>query len=95
MLFAKETGCKLHFVHISSSEAIQRIVKARESGMDVTVESCPHYFALTAEDVEQIVPRASVNHRLDELEIKKSCGMNCWLVISTGLLLTTRLVRKN
>lgn len=58
LLFAKETGCKLHFVHISSSEAIQRIVKARESGMDVTVESCPHYFALTAEDVEQIGPRA-------------------------------------
>lgn len=58
LLFAKETGCKLHFVHISTSEAIQKILEARRDGVDVTVESCTHYFALTAEDVEEIGPRA-------------------------------------
>ena len=58
LLFAKETGCKLHFVHISTSEAIQKIVEAKRDGVDVTVESCTHYFALTAEDVEEIGPRA-------------------------------------
>lgn len=54
LLFAKETGCKLHLVHISTSEAVQAILKAREEGVDVTVESCPHYFAMSAEDVEEI-----------------------------------------
>ncbi|MCG7343808.1 allantoinase AllB [Sporosarcina sp. ACRSL] len=58
ILFAKETGCKLHFVHISTSEAIQEILKARDVGVDVTVESCPHYFAMSAEQVEEIGPRA-------------------------------------
>ncbi|WP_284139641.1 MULTISPECIES: allantoinase AllB [unclassified Virgibacillus] len=58
LLFAKETGCKLHFVHISTSEAVQAILQARAEGVDVTVESCTHYFALTAEDVEEIGPRA-------------------------------------
>lgn len=58
LLFAKETGCKLHLVHISSSEAIQAILKARREGVNVTVESCTHYFALTAEDVADIGPRA-------------------------------------
>lgn len=58
LLFAKETGCKVHFVHISTSEAIQIILKARAEGVDVTVESCPHYFAMTAEQVEEIGPRA-------------------------------------
>lgn len=58
LLFAKETGCKLHFVHISTSEAIQTIVKARAEGVDVTVESCPHYFAFTAEEVDEIGTRA-------------------------------------
>lgn len=58
ILFAKETGCKLHLVHISTSEAIQAILKARAEGVDVTVESCPHYFAMTAEQVDEIGPRA-------------------------------------
>lgn len=58
ILFAKETGCKLHLVHISSSEAVQVILKARLEGVDVTVESCPHYFAMTAEQVAEIGPRA-------------------------------------
>lgn len=58
LLFAKETGCKLHLVHISTSEAVQAILQARAEGVDVTVESCTHYFALTAEDVEEIGPRA-------------------------------------
>lgn len=58
ILFAKETGCKLHLVHISTSEAIQVILKARSEGQDVTVESCPHYFAMTAEQVAEIGPKA-------------------------------------
>lgn len=58
ILFAKETGCKLHLVHISTSEAIQEILKAQREGLDVTVESCPHYFALSAEDVDAIGPKA-------------------------------------
>src|SRR5699024_2917494 len=45
-------------VHISTQEAIQEILKARRSGVDVTVETCTHYLALTAEDVEAIGPRA-------------------------------------
>ncbi|MEI4768272.1 allantoinase AllB [Psychrobacillus sp. FJAT-51614] len=58
ILFAKETGCKLHLVHISTSEAVQVILKARSEGLDVTVESCPHYFAMTAEQVAEIGPKA-------------------------------------
>ncbi|MHA6252843.1 allantoinase AllB [Oceanobacillus sp. CAU 1775] len=54
LLFAKETGCRLHIVHISTSEAVQAILEARLDGLDVTVESCPHYFAMSAEDVEEI-----------------------------------------
>ncbi len=54
LLLAKETGCKLHIVHISTSEAVQAILKARAEGVDVTVESCPHYFSMSAEDVEEI-----------------------------------------
>ncbi|WP_322902901.1 allantoinase [Paenibacillus campi] len=52
--YAQQTGCRLHFVHISSAEAVQLIQQARADGMDVTLETCPHYLALTDHDLEQI-----------------------------------------
>ncbi|SDX83206.1 allantoinase AllB [Paenibacillus sp. CF384] len=51
---AERTGCKLHFVHISTPEAIDLIGEAKQSGLDVTAETCPHYLAFTDEDVIRI-----------------------------------------
>ncbi|MBY6270302.1 allantoinase AllB [Parageobacillus thermoglucosidasius] len=72
LLFAKETGCKLHFVHISSAAAIEEIIKSRNEGQDVTLESCPHYFTLTVNQFEQIGPVAKCAPPLrDETEQEK------------------------
>ena len=43
LYYAEVTGCPLHFVHISSAEAIEKIEAAKLKGMKVTVETCPHY----------------------------------------------------
>ncbi|MFC5452232.1 allantoinase [Paenibacillus aestuarii] len=58
LFYAEQTGCKLHFVHISSADAVQAITEAKAKGMDVTVETCPHYLALTANDLARIGPVA-------------------------------------
>ncbi|MDQ0199168.1 allantoinase AllB [Neobacillus ginsengisoli] len=58
LFLAKETGCKLHFVHISTAEAVEEIIKARNDGQDVTLESCPHYFTITTAEFEEIGPVA-------------------------------------
>lgn len=58
LFLGKETGCKLHFVHISSRQAVEEIIKAREEGQDVTLESCPHYFTMDLEAFEKIGPVA-------------------------------------
>lgn len=58
LFFAKETGCRLHLAHISSSEAVHEILKARSEGLDVTLESCPHYFAISAEEFVEIGNKA-------------------------------------
>lgn len=50
LYLGKVTGCRLHFVHLSCAEAVEEVVKAKKEGMDVTVESCPHYLCLTRED---------------------------------------------
>ncbi|WP_411345483.1 allantoinase AllB [Paenibacillus sp. WLX1005] len=52
--YARQTGCRLHFVHISSAEAVQIITQAKGEGMDVTLETCPHYLAMTDQALEHI-----------------------------------------
>lgn len=53
LAMGKQTGCALHFVHISSQEAVSLIQEAKINGEDVTVETCPHYLALTEEDLAE------------------------------------------
>jgi allantoinase len=48
---ARETGVRVHVVHLSSAGALPLLAEARADGVRVTVETCPHYLALTAEEV--------------------------------------------
>jgi allantoinase len=48
---ARETGARVHVVHLSSADALPMLAQARADGVRVTVETCPHYLALTAEEV--------------------------------------------
>jgi allantoinase len=41
----------LHIVHLSTSEALPELKAARSEGLAVTVETCPHYLHLAAEDI--------------------------------------------
>jgi allantoinase len=53
---ARETGARVHVVHASSSAAVTAVLRARERGASVTVETCPHYLSFSAEDVERVGP---------------------------------------
>ncbi|MEU0743249.1 allantoinase AllB [Streptomyces sp. NPDC006134] len=48
---AKRFDARVHILHLSSSDALPLIAEARAEGVRVTVETCPHYLALTAEEV--------------------------------------------
>lgn len=48
---AGETGCALHVVHVSSPEGLAAIAEAKQRGVDVTAETCPHYLLLNEDDV--------------------------------------------
>lgn len=47
----RETGCRIHIVHQSSSDALPALRQARADGLPLTVETCPHYLCLASEDV--------------------------------------------
>lgn len=50
LLAARITGCGLHVFHLSSADALSVIRALRPLGIDVTVETCPHYLLLDGEE---------------------------------------------
>src|SRR5919107_3708186 len=48
---ARQTGCRTHLVHLSAAEALPDIARARATGVRLTVETCPHYLTLAAEQI--------------------------------------------
>ncbi|TAG09364.1 MAG: allantoinase AllB [Verrucomicrobia bacterium] len=51
---AGETGCALHIVHVTCPEGIDLVTHAKNAGIDVTVETCPHYLLLSEQDAIEI-----------------------------------------
>ncbi|WEG13488.1 allantoinase [Pullulanibacillus sp. KACC 23026] len=49
--YAQLTGCPLHFVHISSQAAVEKIEAAKQQGLAISVETCPHYLLFSHDDL--------------------------------------------
>ncbi|GAA0447364.1 allantoinase AllB [Streptomyces sp. NPDC046215] len=48
---ARRLGARVHILHLSSCDALPAIAAAKAEGVAVTVETCPHFLTLTAEEV--------------------------------------------
>jgi allantoinase len=48
---ARRTGARAHVLHLSSSDALPMLASARRDGVRITAETCPHYLALSAEEI--------------------------------------------
>ena len=51
---AGATGARLHIVHVSSGSGVVKAREARTRGIDVSVETCPHYLFFSEDDLEAI-----------------------------------------
>ena len=49
---ARATGGRVHVVHLTTASALPQLRAARADGVDVSVETCPHYLAITAEAID-------------------------------------------
>lgn len=52
ILIAKETGARLHLCHCSTEDSVKMLAKAKEEGLPVTGEVCPHHFTLCEDDIK-------------------------------------------
>jgi len=46
IMFAEQTGAKLHIYHMSSQEGVELVADAKFRGLDVSAETGPHYLLL-------------------------------------------------
>jgi allantoinase len=49
-VIARETGAKLHIVHVSSGSGVAAALEARAGGADISIETCGHYLFFTEDD---------------------------------------------
>lgn len=51
ILLAKDTGARLHLCHCSTKDSVRMVKLAKEEGLKVSAEVCPHHFAMTEEEI--------------------------------------------
>ena len=61
ILLAAETGARLHLCHMSTKGAATILRLARQEGICVSGEACPHHFILSSEDIPGDDPSYKMN----------------------------------
>lgn len=51
IFLAKASGVKLHLCHCSTADSVRLVKMAKEMGLLVSAEVCPHHFTLTEDDI--------------------------------------------
>jgi dihydroorotase len=66
IILAELTGGHVHLCHMSTRGSVELIRRAKEKGLRVTAEACPHHFTLTHEACEGYDTNAKMNPPLRE-----------------------------
>ena len=61
ILLAKETSARLHLCHCSTADSVRMVREAKDEGLKVTAEVCPHHFTLCEEDI----PGNDANYKMN------------------------------
>ena len=61
IILAKDTGAQLHLCHCSTKDSVLMVKVAKEEGVRVSAEVCPHHFTLSTEDMKE----ADTNYKMN------------------------------
>ena len=61
IIMSKEAGCALHLCHCSTKDSVTLVKIAKEIGLPVSAEVCPHHFTLCDEDI----PGDDANYKMN------------------------------
>ena len=74
ILIAEATHTAIHIAHVSTRGSVELVRQAKKRGVNVTCETCPHYFTLTENAVDGFNTNAKINPPLrtsDDVEAIK------------------------
>ncbi len=77
-----EFGVRIHVVHLSSSDALLLLRWAKSDGLQITVETCPHYLYFAAEDVPDGATQFKCAPPIREQENRQ----RLWAALGEGLI---------
>src|SRR5262249_18610808 len=76
----RETGCRVHIVHLSSSDACEMLRQAKAEGLPITAETCPHYLTFAAEDI----PHGATHYKCCPPVRERENREKLWQAIADG-----------
>lgn len=77
---AWETGGRAHVLHLSSASSLAALHAARGAGVDVSVETCPHYLTLSAE----MIPDGATQFKSCPPIREQANGDRLWAGLAAG-----------
>lgn len=73
VLLAEATGVHYHVCHVSTEQSIRLIRQAKQFGVKVTAEVCPHHLLLSEEDIPAIDANWKMNPPLRSAKDVQAC----------------------
>jgi allantoinase len=77
---ARETGARVHVVHVAAAGAIPVLRRARAEGLPLSAETCPHYLVFSAESVPDGATRFKCAPPIRE----RAHGEALWTALRSG-----------
>lgn len=78
----RETGARIHVVHLATAEALPVLRDARAEGLPISVETCPHYLTFSAEEI----PDGAVEHKCAPPIRSAENRERLWAALGDGLI---------
>ena len=82
MRLAREFKARVHVVHLSSSEALPILREAKQSGLPITAETCPHFLTFAAEEIPDGATQYKCAPPIRERENREEL----WAALGEGLI---------
>lgn len=79
---ARDTGARMHVVHLSSASALALLVRAHREGLPLTAETTPHYLHFAAE----LVPRGHTEYKCAPPIRGRENREQLWRGLAAGLI---------
>lgn len=78
----RKYNCPVHIVHLSSAEVLPDIKQAKEEGLPLTVETCPHYLFFEADTI----PDGATQFKCTPPIRNRANNEQLWQAVESGLI---------